>query len=84
MGYVWGYCSPNNAHYVGSLSVAHLWGLQVYYSLEPFDPITGLQLQSVGEVLTYTQVYPEHVYRSGVIHHVKVEGLKANTTYFYK
>lgn len=58
--------------------------MQVYYSLEPFSDVRGLPLSSVGEVLTYTQVYPEHVYRSGVIHHVKVEGLQANTTYFYK
>ncbi len=54
--------------------------LQVMYGNESgwYDGVAS------GEATSYVQSYPDFSYISGTFHHVRVSGLHANTTYFFK
>ena len=38
----------------------------------------------MGDSVSYEQVYADAIYISGSMHHVKLSGLQANTTYYYR
>lgn len=54
--------------------------MQVMYGNESgwFDTVAS------GEATAYVQTYPDLSYMSGTFHHVRISGLRANTTYYFK
>lgn len=55
-------------------------GRQVEYGTEA----NALDKSADGATKAYVQHYPGDTYISSVFHHVKLEGLKPSTTYYYR
>ena len=54
--------------------------MQVYYGTQS----AWYDMAASGTFTSYVQTYPGATYISGFFHHVKLTGLRPDTTYFYK
>ena len=75
--------AENNNEVIGyPVMCPHAYSLyvQVYYGTQS----TWYDMAASGTITHYVQTYPGATYISGFFHHVKLTGLRPDTTYFYK